>query len=299
MSIITTAPAVPSRVLALYASLLANPMGERKQRFESLATPPSIHGRGASEDGEGTTTLFSSTLREAKLLGIFEDDEERIKVSDEARSKGTKRDPEARLKSHLVRILFDPERAEEAKQRGFMTALAWFLRQNPLVPMAFGAPPQSEIAKDLGEHAQRTELTNINTWQNFVYWARFLGFATMTGSKESKWVVPDPMHAMRDVLPNVFVEGDELPIDAMMAGLARIYPVFEGGDVRREVEDWSSAVLNQSSERRLSIATSLALWRLHTSGRIVLIGRADASAAIMPLGTSERRVSHVRLGAAK
>ncbi|UWU92945.1 protein DpdG [Bradyrhizobium sp. CB1015] len=299
MSIITTAPAVPNRVLALYASLLASPTGDRKQRFESLATPPSIHGRGASEEGEGTTTLFSSTIREAKLLGIFEEDEERIKVSEEARSKGTKRDPEARLKSHLIRVLFDPERAEEAKQRGFMTALAWFLRQNPLVPMEFGAPPQSEIAKDLGEHAHRTELTNLNTWQNFVYWARFLGFATMTGSKESKWVVPDPMHAIRDVLTDVFGEDEELPIDAMMAGLARIYPVFEGGDVRREVEDWSSAVPESPSERRLSVATSLALQRLHTKGRISLIARADASSAIMPLGTSERRVSHVRLGAAK
>jgi hypothetical protein len=295
MSIITTAPVVPSRVLALYASLLANPSGEKKQRFESLATPPSLRVRGASEDGEATTTLFSSTLRESKLMGLIEEDEERIKVSDEARGKGTKLDPEARLRSYLAKVLFDPERAEETKQRGFMTALAWFLKRNPLEPMGFGDPPHKEIAKDLGANASRTELTKLNTWQNFVYWARFFGFATITGSKDSKWVVPDPTAAIGDVLPKLFGDADELPIDAMMTELARIYPVFEGGVVRREVEDWSIALPDQSSDKRLSITTSLALQRLQTSGRIVLIGRADAAVAIMPLGASERRVSHIGL----
>lgn len=295
MSIITTAPVVPSRVLALYASLLASPSGENKQRFESLATPPSLRVRGASEDGEATTTLFSSTLRESKLMGLIEEDEERIKVSDEARGKGTKFDPEARLRSYLAKVLFDPERADEMKQRGFMIALAWFLKRNPLEPMGFGDPPHKEIAKDLGANAGRTELTKLNTWQNFVYWARFFGFATITGSKDSKWVVPDPTAAIAGVLPRLFGDADELPIDAMMAELARIYPVFEGGVVRREVEDLWIAPADQSSDKRLSIATSLALQRLQTSGRIALIGRADAAVAILPLGASERRVSHVGL----
>lgn len=295
MSIITTAPVVPSRVLALYASLLASASGEKKQRFESLATPPSLRVRGASEDGEATTTLFSSTLRESKLMGLIEEDEERIKVTEEARGKGTKLDPEARLRSYLAKVLFDPERSEETKQRGFMTALAWFLRRNPLEPMGFSDPPHKEIAKDLGANAGRTELTKLNTWQNFVYWARFFGFATITGSKDSKWVVPDPTAAIGEVLPTLFGDADELPIEAMLAALARVYPVFEGGVVRREVEEWSIAASDSSSDKRLSIATSLALQRLSANGRLTLIGRADAAVAILPLGTSERRVSHIGL----
>lgn len=295
MSIITTAPAVPSRVLALYASLLANPSGEKKLRFESLATPPSLRVRGASEDGEATTTLFSSTLRESKLMGLVEEDEERIKVSEAARGKGTKLDPEVRLKAYLSKVLFDPDRAEETKQRGFMTALAWFLRRSPLEPMGFGDPPHKELLKDLGSNAARTELTKLNTWQNFVYWARFFGFATITGSKDSKWVVPDPAAAIDDVLPAVFGDSDEKPIDAVVTELARIYPVLEGGAVRREVEDWSVAAPEQANDSRLSIATSLALQRLQNRGRIALIGRADAAVAIMSLGNAERRVSHVGL----
>ena len=107
--------------------------------------------------------------------------------------------------------------------------------------------------------------------------------------------MPDPTAAIGDVLPKLFGDADELPIDAMMTELARIYPVFEGGVVRREVEDWSIALPDQSSDKRLSITTSLALQRLQTSGRIVLIGRADAAVAIMPLGASERRISHIGL----
>src|SRR5580704_88232 len=74
MSIITTAPAVPNRMFSLYASLLGNVAGEFKDRFESWATPPSLRVRGANagDEGEGSTALFSSTLREARNMRILE-----------------------------------------------------------------------------------------------------------------------------------------------------------------------------------------------------------------------------------
>jgi hypothetical protein len=293
MSIVTTAPAVPNRLFALYSSLLGNNAGERKDRFESWATPPSIRTRGSSDEGERPTELFSSALREAKNLGLVEDDGDRIKVTDHARGKNTKAAPEVRFKSHLLSVLFDPERAEAAQQKGFAIALAWFLRRNPLEPMGFGDAPQNDLAKDLGDSAVETELTSLNRFQNFVYWARYLGFATITGTKDAKWVIPDPLRAIREALPSLFGEADELQIDVLMAGLSRIYPVLEGGTARRAIEQLLIRADENESDRRLSIATSIALQRLQSSDEVTLITRADAAAAIFNLGTSERRVSHV------
>ena len=65
MSIVTTAQAVPSRLFAIYAALFESETGEIKERIEAWATPPSLSGRGADDDGESTTTLFSNALQEA------------------------------------------------------------------------------------------------------------------------------------------------------------------------------------------------------------------------------------------
>src|SRR4051812_43670494 len=146
MSIITTAPAVPSRVFALYSSLLSSSTGERKDSFESWATPPSIRTRGTSDNsGERPTELYSSALREAKKLGLLEEEGDRIRVTDEARGKTGRIAPEIRFKSHLVKVLFDPTRAEAAGQAGFAMALSWFMRRNPLEPMGFGDAPQEKL----------------------------------------------------------------------------------------------------------------------------------------------------------
>ncbi|MET3909996.1 hypothetical protein ABID59_004353 [Bradyrhizobium sp. S3.3.6] len=289
MSIITTAPAVPSRLFALYSALLPSAAGELKDRFESWATPPSIRTRGASDDaGERPTELFSSALREAKKLGLIEEDDERIKVTEEARGKSGKTSPEVRFKSHLVKVLFDPLRAEAAGQTGFAMALAWFLRRNPLEPMGFGDDPRNELRNELGDDVALTELTNLNSFQNFIYWARYLGFATLLGTKETRWTIPDPFSAIREVLPGLFAEASELPINILIAGLARIYPVFEGGVSRLTIEQLALSPDVDANSRRLSPATSLALQRL-----LSLTIRADAPAVIFDFGGSPRRVSHV------
>jgi hypothetical protein len=297
MSIITTAPAVPSRMFSLYASLLGNVAGEVKDRFESWATPPSLRVRGANagDEGESSTALFSSTLREARNMRILEEIDDKIKVTDEARGLDAKKDPEQRFKSHLVRTLFDPLRAEEAQQDAFVVALAWFLRRNPLQPMGFGDPPQNEVNKDLVDGAVRTELTSLNRFQNFIYWARYLGFATLTGARDARWVLPDPMPAIASVLPEVFGSTSELNVDAFFSRLANIYPVFESGAVRQQIEQFAEVPVDFARDRRVSITTSIALQRLESNRKLEIISRADAAIAILDLGTSERRVSHFAL----
>lgn len=294
MSIVTTAQAVPSRLFSIYSSLFDSESGESKERLEAWATPPSLSARGAEEDGEATTTLFSNTLLEARKLGLVEDVDGKLCITSDARGgsrKGAK--PEARFRTYLLRTLFDPLRAGETQQSGFMLALAWFLNTNPLEPMSFSDGPQNRLKAEIGDNAQKAELTNINRYQNFLYWARYLGFATIVGTRDDRRAIPDPVHAVASALPTIFADGAEVTIEVFMSKLAALFPVFEGGSARREFE---AMLIDRPtpSARRLSMATSLALQRLADRQQIVLTSVADAPIYILGFGAAESRVSHIR-----
>ncbi|TJW49274.1 MAG: hypothetical protein E5X65_34655, partial [Mesorhizobium sp.] len=235
MSIVTTAQAVPSRLFAIYASLFESDAGEIKDRIEAWATPPSLSGRGADDDGESTTTLFSNTLLEARRLGLVEDMDDKLRLTADARGGGKRgSDSEVYFLDYMYRTLFDPARAIETKHAGFMIALAWFLSSNPLHPMNFSVPPQRTLQAEIGEHASKTEVTSLNTYQNFLYWARYLGFATIVGGRDAddqnaRRVIPDPVRAIEGALPAIFAESNELPIEQFLTRLSGIFPVFETG----------------------------------------------------------------------
>lgn len=300
MSIVTTAQAVPSRLFAIYATLFDSENGEVKERIESWATPSSLSGRGADEDGESSTTLFSNTLQEARRLGLVEEVDDKLRLTVEARGGGKKgRDCEDHFQDYLKRTLFDPARAVETQHSGFMLALAWFLSANPLKPMNFSEGPQIALKIEIGDNANKTELTSINRYQNFLYWARYLGFATIVGGRDaddsnSRRAIPDPRRAIEAALPAIFAEDVELPIEQFLTRLAVIFPVFEKGSIR---QDYDAMRLNPQADaaHRLSIATSIALQRLADRQRIALGSVADAPARILDFGLRESRVSHVIL----
>jgi hypothetical protein len=298
MSIITTVEAVPSRLFSIYESLFDSETGETKDRIEAWATPPSLNRRSASEDGGSSTKLFSSTLLEARKLGLVEDADEKIRITLDARGGGKKgADREARFRSYLRRTLFDPVRATETQQDGFMLALAWFLSANPLEPMNFSDRPQKLLEKAIGEHASKTELTSNAPFQNFLYWARYLGFATIVGGRDteesgSRRVFPDPIRAIASALPTIFADDAELMIESFMNRLSMIFPVFEGGSVRQAYE----AMLREQPDDtglRLSIATSIALRRLSDRQKITLTKRSDAPPRILDFGVGKDSVSRV------
>jgi hypothetical protein len=298
MSIVTTAQAVPSRLFAIYAALFDSENGEVKERIESWATPPSLSARGSDEDGESSTTLFSNTLQEARKLGLVEEVDDKLRLTADARGNGKKGcECESYFRDYLKRTLFDPDRANETQQAGFMFALSWFLNANPLRPMAFAEGPQIALKLAIGDHANRTELTSLNRYQNFLYWARYLGFATIVGGRDtddsnSRRAIPDPSRAIEAALSAIFADEVELPIEAFLSRLSAIFPVFEKGSIRKEYE---AVQLNPSADavHRLSIATSIALQRLADRQRILLGSVADAPARVLDFGIREGRVSHV------
>ncbi len=297
MSIVNTFEAVPSRLLSIYAAVAEVENGVLTEHLASWATPPSLSRRGGENEDGGSTNLLKASLAEARRLGLVDEKDGRLFVPDAARGRGGRNaNLEAHVLSYLRETFFDPERAASAGQAGFLIALAWFLTKNPLQPVSFSDAPQNQLRSDLGQFAGKAELGSTASFQNLLYWARFLGFATVVGDAESKRAFPDPIRAISAVLDRVFPDNKWVDMDMFLSRLAAIYPVLEGGSVREEVE--ASSTVPPAVDGRLSVASSLALQRLADRGLILLDVVADARARILDFGGNTKRVSRVRRGTA-
>jgi hypothetical protein len=287
MSIITTFPAVPSRLLSIFAAVYDSEDGESKEVLEAYSTPASLAKRGSTEEEESGSKLFADAFKEARRLGIVEGDDGKIRAFKGALEspKSRRVDAEKAFRAVLISVLFNPDSARETEHQAFMLAIVWLLGKTPLEPLSFSEPPQDMLRADLGEDGQRTELTNLARYQNFLYWARYLGFACFVGFENSTKVVPDPRKAIQSALPQIFSE---------QKALDRQYPVFEGGSAWTEVE--SMRVQTSNREDTLSIATSLALRELADRGELVFEAVADARGRILQYGQETERVSRIRRG---
>lgn len=298
MSIVNTFEAVPSRLLSIYAAVADVENGVLSEHLASWATPPSLSRRGGEDEDGGSTNLLKASLAEARRLGLVEEKDGRLFVPDAARGMGGRNaNLEAHLLSYLRETLFDPERAASTGQTGVLIALAWFLTKSPLQPVSFSDAPQNQLQRDLGQFAEKAELGNTSSFQNLLYWARFLGFATVVGDAGGRRAFPDPSRAISAVLDRVLPDNKWVDMDVFLTRLAAIYPVLEGGSVREEVE--ANRTVPPASDGSLSVASSLALQRLADRGSISLDVFADAKARILDFGGSTKRVSRVRRGTAE
>lgn len=299
MSIMTTWEAVPSRLYSLYASLVDTPQGEDRTKFEAFSTPSSL--RNKSEEEEVTPpNVFNNALREAIAIGLIEIVDDKVRTTDRA-SLYAKTAPskEQAFRKFMHDVLLDDGRAASAQQSSFMATLAWFLTKSPFKPTNFKSDPNEELKADLGDKRADTGISVIADYQNFLYWARYLGFATIIGGRDSeasrdgRYIIPDPLVAIRSAIPAIMRDQSEVGIELFVSRLADIIPVFEGGKVRQDMIRAPDRVRTGAIGTKLSQATSLALQRLETSQVLMLRRDADAPMLILDLGRTERRVSHV------
>lgn len=300
MSIVTNFQAVPSRLFCIYAAVAESENGLLQEQLEAWSTPPALAKRGANDDEEGTTELLKNSLSElVRRLGLIEDDGERLRIPKAAGTDVRRTsDLQTEFMTKVREVLFDPKRAVAAGQEGVLYALAWFLTKSPLHPVIFSDDPKNKLREDLGEFAVKVDLGSTASFQNLLYWARYLGFATVVGDSKNRRAFPDPTRAISAVLNQVLMGNDWLDIDVFLSRLADLYPVLEGGSIREELETMSK--VQSASDDRLSIATSFALQRLDDRGSISLDAVADAKTIrILDFGGNTKRVSRVRLGVAK
>lgn len=297
MSIITTLVAVPSRLFSIYNLLYASEGGEDRERIMAIATPPSLSTRGSHEEGEGSSKLLGPSLLEARKLGMVKEEPEgTLRLSEPARTAGRRGDrPEQRFRSFMRETLFDNERSTEAQQSSFMLAMVWFLGMDPFTPPSFSSEQQVNVKLEVGDHASKLELTAQNRYQNFAYWARYLGFAAFVGTRAGdRRVIPDPFDAIDGALEPIFSSERRLSVEGFLARLATIYPVFETGSARTEY-DGLRLRTDANGGTSITAATSLALQRLADRGRVKLTSVADAQSRILNLGHRQVRLSHVEL----
>nr|ART37006.1 D251 [uncultured bacterium] len=293
----TTFVAVPSRLFSIYAAVAEAENGVLREHLVSWATPPSLPRRGGDDEDGGSTALLKDSLSEARRLGLVEESGDRLLVPASARGRGGRQaDLQAHFLAYIREVLFDPPRAADAGQAGVLYALAWFLTKSPLQPVSFSDAPQNLLREDLGAFASKADLGTTSSYQNLLWWARYLGFATLVGDAGGRRAFPDPIRAISAVLDKVLPDSDWVDMEVFLSRLAALYPVLEGGSVREEVE--ANSTVPRAIDGSLSVASSLALQRLADRGSISLDVVADAKARILNFGGSNKRVSRIRRGTA-
>ena len=237
-------------------------------------------------------------------MGMVVTDGTGVRLTDEARCGGKpKGDHETHFRLFLRSVLFEPERAKKAQQSKFALALSWFLNTNPLTPIKFSEPVVDQINEEIENGARELELSTVAHSQNLLYWARYLGFATMYGvsgdpdETSRRRAIPDPCKAIEEVLDEVFDGLSELETRHFLQRLSAIYPCLETGRTREELAYLLKTNQN-SDEDQLSIATSLALQRLEDRQKIALNTSPDSSPVILDFGLHQRRVNRIELRSA-
>jgi len=196
------------------------------------------------------------------------------------------------LLQFFERRLLDPVEAEKYGQGSFPLALAWFLSQDPTIPFVWGHNYANQVIEECGAESRSFELTNHSRFEQFVYWARYLGFAWRLDLEDSRAVLPDASHALARHLPSILPAKTPRTIQEVMAELARHLPVLEGGEARKRVE----SLLSPEKRRppgQLSRSTSFALERLEIQRKVVLERVHDAPALNLDRASGPKAISHI------
>lgn len=281
MSVISEFAVVPNRVEAVHRYLLERENGETADELRGMLSPPSLRGGDGSE-------YVDVLIRGCTKLGVIvQGDGNRLRVADALRT--TSIQAATKLRVHLERVLLHPNEAEGADQTEVPRVLAWFLTQDPTRPLEF-ENVKNRVDEQLGADAGALSLTNPQRFQNFVYWARYLGFAWRY-KLDREWVVPDPTAALERHLPQVFPNNDAVPVSEALDRWHAVLPVLDGGEARVELE---RALHSGGPEPGvLSRSTSLALERLRGRGMLRFDLRSDATVWSLDTWPQRSAVSHL------
>jgi len=292
VSVLKQAYAVPSRVLGVFRYLL-HARGQREQRetLVKVLAPDSL-GRKTDQlddgDREGAgKEMVEATVNECVGAGLLVETDGAVTFSPtlpaEARSPKT---AESLFPVTLMRLFFDPERDTN---HDLGLSIAWYLSLD-----AYSAPgnwPEVERAMVSSGTKDLLKLSDVR-YHMLEDWLCFLGLG-WTYSLGEKRLTPDPTHHLRARLVALFPgqPRSRHPLGDIMARLAALSPVFEGGFLREQVP----AAKTVDGANRLSTVTALGLLRLRDEGFIELYHESDATTLFLPDGDQDQPFSHAAL----
>jgi hypothetical protein len=282
MSVIGTVEAVPNRLQILWTVLRqAGKKGIERDMLQHMIVPESLTPGDEEEKGE-KLNAYRNALGEFVRSGFADYHDKAVRLVDTASSE---------FVECIERHLLAPD-VNVSGDRGYLAgAIAWFLTREPIKPLPWDSAPQGALREDFGEASEVFDISNKERWQNFAYWARFLGYATLAEIGGHAVVVPDPKRALRRHMAAALPSSREAPVGVFLNRLATATPVFEGGAARRAIEG-RFPEKRRKPPRELSLTTSLALRRLQIAGELRALRRDDAEIWVAT-GLHDGRVSHL------
>jgi hypothetical protein len=243
MSVLSIFEATPNRVRSL--ARLALHLGPTNR--ETLRQ----HLMPAKDDA----AQFSQLMRETVRLGLLEEPKGEV-ILGAGIEAADLRDDRRFLK--CVEAALVGEIAESGENRAFRYALSWLLAQASGHAIPWNSDQHLLMRRQM-EGDDCYDVTNVGRFAMLCYWARFLGFATRLDIGGGSSVIPDPSEALARRLTDVFPDTSRITLARFFDLVAKDCPVLEGGAIRREVE---GRFREKRPSNQLSLATSLALWRL-------------------------------------
>lgn len=284
MSVISNVTVTPNRIEALLRLINHDGGSTPTETLRGRFLIPALQTRGETDS---TTPLV---FNEARALGL-------ITLANQVAQITLKDIARASVLEALERSLLWPEAAAEAGHRDFPFALAWMLTFDPLQPI----PADISIAVS-AETGQFLDMTSASRGEQMLHWTRYLGFTRELAVGNVRHFLPDPSAALRRQLDAIFGGAVQLEANVFMRRWADVCPVIDGGEARRQVEEWMRATNHANRmppDDTISASASQALNHLDRSGEIELVSTgADHLKLSLALPGIMSAVSHIRRGRA-
>jgi len=269
MSVITTVEFVPSRMMGVFRYLLSiKGHIESRDRLQHLLSP-------AREKRD----MISDVINEMVQMGLCvktkaDDGDTQIALAPETLDYyGRKNFDLSRLKLLMLRCLLG-NLGDESNTRNhdFCLHLTWFLSQDPFTPLGNQDEIIARLQQAFGDHPLIIR-SNLR-YENFRYWARFLGFGWEYELPGKPAVfVPDPREYLQLSLAELFGADHRLTMKEFIGRLLNACPLFPGGRWHTEAGE---AVMQTPSAVHLPRSLGYALLQLRDEGVVRLEKQSDA-----------------------
>ncbi len=275
MSVMNEPFANPSRVRGAWR-LLVHFGGQAVERgdLEEMLSPISIAGDiRDEEDGEDVSETshrnrIRPVINEMVKMGIVVEDGDTVRLADDAVPPDGVDENEFFV-GVVTRHLFD---SQNDANHDFALLTSWFYSQNVYAPMTW---EQIALELDSQTDVNRLGCKNKTRFDQFVYWANYLGFTwTLTVGKQTR-LVADPTAHLRKLLPSLFRDSETLSYSEIHSKLVSLSPLLEGGRFRTELN--GKYAIEQRDSLVLSSSTAFAWYRLKEEGIVELQRKSDAA----------------------
>lgn len=279
MSLLNEPLANPSRVYGTWRLLahLGSPI--ERSELEEMLSPLSIAGDVRDEEDNEVSSEISHRNRIRKVvnemvkMGVVMEEGSMLHLAEDVVPlDGAKWDDF--FVNALTHRIFDLHNEEN---HDLVLLLSWFYSQDVYAPMTW---EQIALALDEQTDSNRLGCKNKTRYEQFEYWANYLGFTwTLTINRQKRLVV-DPTSHLCKLLPCLFVGKDTLRYSDIQSELASLSPLFENGWARKALSEKYS--IENPEPLLLSSSTAFAWYRLQEKGLIELQRKSDADVFLFP-----------------